>query len=337
MHVPFFPIEHYWWLYLCFTAFILSILVLDLGVFHRKARAVTFKEAAGWSIIWICLALLVNTLFYFFARWRFHVDPRLLAIPNFNPDAAAAKVALEFFTGFVVEKSLAIDNIFVFVVIFSYFGIPAKYQHRILFYGIIGALIFRAIFIALGAWLIQYDPIVIIFGVFLVFTGIKIFFAPEKELDPGKNPIIKLLSKRLPLSQTLDDQRFITYQDGKALATPLLFTLILVEVSDIIFAVDSVPAIFAITREPMIVFFSNVLAILGLRSLYFLLASVVDKFHLLKYGLGLVLIFVGGKMIFFSDETNGHFPIGMSLAIILTIILSSIILSLLRPARRDVD
>lgn len=337
MHVPFFPIEHYWWLYLLFTGFILSILVLDLGVFHRQARAVTFKEAAGWSIVWICLALLVNTLFYFFARWRFNVDPRLLAIPNFNPEAAASKVALEFFTGFVVEKSLAIDNIFVFVVIFSYFGIPAKYQHRILFYGIIGALIFRAIFIALGAWLIQYDPIVIIFGVFLVFTGIKIFFAPEKEIDPGKNPIIKLLSKRLPLSQTLDDQKFITYKDGKALATPLLFTLILVEVSDIIFAVDSVPAIFAITREPMIVFFSNVLAILGLRSLYFCLASVVDKFHLLKYGLGLVLIFVGGKMIFFSDETNGHFPIGVSLAIILTIILSSIILSLLRPARRDVD
>jgi tellurite resistance protein TerC len=225
----------------------------------------------------------------------------------------------------------------VFVVIFTYFNIPDKYQHRVLFYGILGALIFRCIFIAMGSILIQYYWVVIVFGVFLIVTGIKVLLAPEKPVEPDKNPVLKLLKKFLPVSPHLDGQKFFTHHNGVRMATPLLVALILVEISDIVFAVDSVPAIFAITKEPLIVFTSNIFAILGLRAMFFLLAGVVHKFRFLKYGLGLVLVFVGLKMIWLNHLFGGHFPIGWSLAIISTLIGGSILASFLVPEKHQAN
>ncbi len=212
-------------------------------------------------------------------------DPRLMTIPGFDAEQAARAVGLEFLTGFIVEKSLAVDNIFVFVLIFNYLAIPLAYQHRVLFYGIIGALIFRAIFIAMGSVLLEYHIVVYIFGAFLILTGIKMMFTPDKGIEPDKNPLVRLLRRFFPITPTVEDEKFFLKKDLRWYATPLMVALVLVEFSDIIFAVDSVPAIFAITKEPLIVFTSNVFAILGLRALYFLLANIVNRFHLLKFGL----------------------------------------------------
>ncbi|MDX2112087.1 MAG: TerC family protein [Verrucomicrobiota bacterium] len=330
-----FPFADYWTFYLGFTAFVLIILALDLGVFHRDAHVVTFKEAMGWSIAWVVLALLFNLGFYFYAEHKFSSDARLLAIPGFLPDAAARQVALEFLTGYVVEKSLAVDNIFVFVVVFSFFAIPAKYQHRVLFFGIIGALIFRVIFIAVGSVLMAYHWVVILFGVFLLLTGVKILFSPEKPMNPEKNPIIKLLKKVLPITPTIEGQKFLLRRDGKLFATPLFVALVFIELSDIVFAVDSVPAIFAITSEPLIVFTSNIFAILGLRAMFFLLADIVHKFRYLKYGLGFVLIFVGLKMVWLNEAFDGKFPISWSLLIITGIVGVSIAASLMIPVKNS--
>jgi tellurite resistance protein TerC len=265
-----------------------------------------------------------------------------------TPAAAAQAVALQFLTGFVVEQSLSVDNMFVFVVIFGFFSIPPALQHRILFYGILGALAFRAVFIAIGAALIQYKAVVIVFGAFLVFTGIKIIFAPEREKDPEHNPILKLLRRFVPLTPKFHDQKFFVREMApdphgtgkKALrwvGTPLFVALAMIEVSDIVFAVDSVPAIFAVTKEPFIVFTSNVFAILGLRSLYFLLAGAHDKFHMLKYGLGIVLVFVGIKMTlpesWYPSSWEGHFPMGWSLAFIVGVIGGSMVLSVIFPKK----
>lgn len=329
-NVYLFPFTDYWWLYAGFTVFVLAMLALDLGVFHRNAHEVTFKESATWSVVWVSLALIFNLLFYLYADWKFAQDPRLLAVPGFEPAAAAKNVGLEFLTGFIVEKSLAVDNIFVFVVVFTFFAIPAKYQHRVLFFGIIGALVFRVIFIALGAVLMQYKWVVIVFGVFLILTGIKILLAGDKPMEPEKNPVIKLLRKFLRVTPHIEGQKFLIRKDGVLFATPLLVALLFIEVSDIIFAVDSVPAIFAITKEPLIVFTSNVFAILGLRAMYFMLAGVVHKFVYLKYGLGLVLVFVGLKMVWLNEAFGGKFPITWSLAIIAGIIGAAIAASLLR-------
>ncbi len=328
-----FPFTDYWGVYVGFTLFVLLVLALDLGVFHREAHEVTFKEAAIWSVIWITLALLFNLAFYFYANWKFSTQPEYAAIPGFIPEAAAQQSALEFLTGYIIEKSLSVDNIFVFVVVFTFFAIPAKYQHRILFYGILGALIFRIIFISLGSILLQYHAVIIIFGVLLILTGIKILFSPEKEINPDKNPVIKLLKKIFPVTPNIEGQKFFLRKEGVLYATPLLICLVFVELTDIIFAIDSVPAIFAITNEPLIVFTSNIFAILGLRALYFLLAGVVNKFKYLKYGLGLVLVFVGLKMAWLNEAFGGKFPIVWSLGIIAGIISLSIIISLI--ATRD--
>jgi len=325
-----FPFVEYWWLYAGFTLFVLAMLALDLGVFHRQAHEVKFKESAIWSAVWVSLALVFNVLLYLYADWKFAQDARLLAVAGFEPAAAAKQVGLEFLTGFIVEKSLAVDNIFVFVVVFTFFGIPAKYQHRVLFFGIIGALVFRIIFIALGAVLMQYHWVVVMFGVFLILTGIKILFASDKPMDPEKNPVIKLLRKFLRITPQIEGQRFFIRKEGLLYATPLFVALVFLEVSDIIFAVDSVPAIFAITKEPLLVFTSNVFAILGLRAMYFMLAGVVHKFVYLKYGLGLVLVFVGLKMVWLNEAFGGKFPITWSLGIIAAIIGTSIAASLLR-------
>ena len=332
-NVILFPFSEYWLFYVGFSTFVLLMLALDLGVFHREAHEVTFKESLTWSIVWISLALIFNFLFFKYAGWKFENDARLLAIPGFNAEASAKQVGLEFLTGFIVEKSLAVDNIFVFVVVFTFFAIPLKYQHRVLFFGILGALIFRIIFIALGSILLQYGWIVIIFGIFLILTGLKIIFAPEKPIDPEKNPVIKLFKKFFPVTPKIEGQKFFIRKEGVLYATPLMIALLFIEVSDIIFAVDSVPAIFAITKEPLIVFTSNVFAILGLRAMYFMLAGVIHKFRYLKYGLGIVLVFVGLKMSWLNEAFGGKFPITWSLLIIVVIIGSSILVSLLKKEK----
>ncbi len=324
-----FPFAQYWGFYLGFTGLVLVLLLLDLGFFHREAHEVSFKEASIWTVVWISLALLFGVGLYGYALWDLPGETRLTAIPGFQADAAAWQVFLEYLTGLVVEKSLAVDNIFIFVVVFNFFAIPPRYQHRVLFYGILGALVFRALFIAAGSVLMQYHIVVIVFGAFLILTGIKILFAPEKPIDPDKNPLIRLLKRFLPVTPTIEGQRFFLRREGRLFATPLFIALAFIEISDIIFAVDSVPAIFAITKEPLIVYTSNVFAILGLRAMYFLLAGVVHRFRMLKYGLGLILVFVGLKMVWLNELYGGKFPISWSLGIIAALLFGSIALSLL--------
>jgi tellurite resistance protein TerC len=314
-----FAFATYWPFYAGFTLFVLALLALDLGVFHRTAHVVSFREALTWSIVWVALALAFNYGFY------------LYAVAEHGPEHGA-RLGLEFLTGYVVEKSLAVDNIFVFVMVFSYFAIPAQYQHRVLFYGIIGALIFRAVFIALGSVLMQYAWVVFLFGGFLILTGVKLLFAPDQQVDPDKNPVMRLFRRLVPVTPGLHGQSFLVRLDGRWHATPLLVALVFLELSDIIFAVDSVPAIFALTSEPLIVFTSNVFAILGLRAMYFLLAGAVDRFHLLKYALALILIFVGLKMVWLNDLFGGKFPIEWSLGIIAALLAGAVAASLWRPA-----
>ena len=334
MTMDLFPFMEYWWFYAGFTAFVLFLLAVDLGIFHREAHDVSFREAGIWSAVWVTLALAFNYLFYQYTLWKFPQDPRLGLVPGFNPQAAAQQTALEFLTGYIVEKSLSVDNIFVFVVVFGYFAIPTKYQHRVLFYGILGALVCRALFIAMGAMLMQYHWVILLFGGFLILTGLKMIFAPEKELKPDRNPLIRLFRRFVPVTQELHGQRFFVRRNGVLHATPLFITLLFIELTDIVFAVDSVPAIFALTREPLLVFTSNVFAILGLRAMYFMLAGAVEKFHLLKYGLAVVLIFVGLKMVWLNDWYNGKFPITLSLGIISAVIAVSVMLSLWLPKGR---
>jgi len=313
-----FPFAEYWWFYAGFTAFILLLLALDLGVFHRHAHAVSFRESVTWSVVWVATALAFNYSFY------------LYTAGTFGPDIGG-QLAFEFLTGYIVEKSLAIDNIFVFVLVFAYFGIPAMYQHRVLFYGIIGALIFRAVFIAIGAALMQYHAIVLVFGAFLLLTGVKMLWTPERKIEPDKNALVRIFRRLVPVSPHLHGPRFLVRLDGRWHATPLLVALLFLEMSDIIFAVDSVPAIFAISREPLVVFTSNVFAILGLRAMYFMLAGAIERFHLLKYGLAFILIFVGLKMVWLNDLFGGKFPIGLSLMIIGVLLAGSIVASLAWP------
>ncbi|HRE05720.1 MAG TPA: TerC family protein [Opitutaceae bacterium] len=330
-----FPFADYWWFYALFTLGVLALLALDLGVFHRDAHEVKYKEALTWSIIWISLALIFCFGLWKYAHWKLPQDPRLLAEGMTAAQAAqlADQTALEFLTGFVIEKSLSVDNIFVFVVVFSYFAIPPKYQHRILFYGILGALVFRIIFISIGAALMQWHWVIWVFGGFLILTGFKILFAPEKPIEPDRNPIIRLLRRLLPVTPAIEGDKFFIRRNGVLHATPLLVSLVFIELSDIVFAVDSVPAIFAITREPLIVFTSNVFAILGLRALFFLLAGVMHKFWALKYGLGIILVFVGLKMVWLNDYFGGKFPVTWSLGIIGAILAISVAFSLAIPKR----
>lgn len=325
-----FPFADYWWFYALFTLGVLGLLALDLGVFHREAHEVKVQEALTWSVVWISLALLFCWGFWQYAQWKLPQDPRLLAagITAAQAAALADRVGLEFLAGFVIEKSLSVDNIFVFVVVFSFFAIPSKYQHRVLFYGIIGALLFRIVFIALGSVLLQWQWVIWFFGAFLILTGIKIILSPAKPLDPERNPIIHLLRRLLPVTPQLQGERFLVRQGGILHATPLLVSLVFIEITDIVFAVDSVPAIFAITSEPLVVFTSNVFAILGLRALFFLLAGAMHRFRYLKYGLGLILVFVGLKMAWLNDAFGGKFPITWSLGIIGAILATTMAASL---------
>jgi len=290
-----------------FNVFVLIMLALDLGVFHKKAHDVSIKEAVTWSAIWIFLALVFNIIIYF----------------NFGQQKA-----FEFLTGYLIEKSLSVDNIFVFVLVFGYFQIPGKYQHKVLFWGIIGALVMRIIFIVAGVSLIQqFHWTIYIFGAFLVFTGIKMITQKDKKMEPEKNPVIKLARKIFNVTDTLQDDKFFIKSDGKKFVTPLFLVLILIEVTDLIFAVDSIPAILAITQDRFIVYTSNVFAILGLRSLYFALAHIVHRFVYLSYGLAVILMFVGLKMIAVDFY---KIPVFISLIIIALILSTSILLSLLK-------
>ncbi len=317
-----FPFAEYWMFYAGFLVFVLAMLALDLGVFNRKEHVVSFKEATVWSVIWVALALVFAGGFYWYTLSKFGA-------------AVAQTSTLEFLTGYVLEYSLSVDNIFIFVLVFSYFGIPAKYKHRVLFYGILGALVFRAIFIALGSALMQFHWIIYLFGGFLIITGIKMMFSSSEEIEPEKNLLIRIFRRFMPVTNKIDGKSFFLKISGRWHATPLFIALLFLEATDIIFAVDSVPAIFAVTSEPFIVFTSNIFAILGLRSLYFMLAGVIDKFYLLKYGLAVVLVFVGLKMVWLNDLFGGKFPISYSLAFIVTVISLSITLSLLFPRSRQ--
>ena len=301
------------WFWIGFNAFVLAMLALDLGVFHRKAHVVRPKEAMAWVGVWVALAMLFAAGLWFFKD---------------------AHHALTFVTGYVIEESLSVDNIFVIVLIFSYFRVPEKYQHRVLFWGIVGALLMRGLFIGLGALLLaRFHWIIYIFGGMLIITGIRMALKADDEFEGEQNPIVRLAKRLLPFSHEYDGQKFFTLENGKRVATPLLLVLVLVEFTDLIFAVDSIPAIFAVTQDPFLVYTSNIFAILGLRSMYFLLANVVYKFHLLKYGLAVILTFVGVKMV------SAHWwtiPIYASLAVIVGVLAISIGASLRWPASAPV-
>lgn len=284
-----------------FTLLILALLALDLGVFHRKAHAVGVREALGWTAFWIVLALLFNGWLW----W-----------------SRGAAAGTEFLAGYLIEKSLSVDNIFVFLTLFGYFNVPAPYQHRVLFWGVLGALVMRGAMIAAGAALLErFDWIIYVFGAFLVVTGIHMARKSDEGMDPERNPVVRLARRLLPVSQAYDGQRFFSRVDGARVATPLLLVVLAVEATDVVFAVDSIPAIFAVTKDPFIVWTSNVFAILGLRSLYFALAGVMDRFIYLKYGLAAVLVFVGAKM---CASGAYHMPAWASLAVIAALLAGAI-------------
>lgn len=316
------------WIWAAFMAFVLGMLALDLGVFHRKVHVVSLKESLIWTGVWIALALVFNGVI--FAAWDI-IQP--------NSQYSPTEAGTAFLAGYLIEKALSVDNIFVFLMVFAYFQVPSQLQHRVLFYGIIGALVFRAIFIALGAAVLEkYHFMVIVFGIFLIFTGIKMVVAHGKQVDPDKNPVIKFIKKIWPVTPDFHGQKFFTVINGTRMMTPLFVTLVFIELTDIIFAVDSIPAIFAITRDPFIVFTSNVFAILGLRSLYFALSGLMDKFHYLAYGLSAILVFVGLKMTYSYWNWYGKFPVGLSLGIIATVLTMSVVASLIWPPKhKDIE
>lgn len=299
------------YLWIGFTLFIIFMLGLDLGVFNKKTHVISIKEAVSWSLVWIALALLFNAgIFYY----------------------SGSQKAFEFLTGYVIEKSLSIDNIFVFVLIFSYFKVPSEYQHKVLFWGVFGALVLRAIFIFAGVALIeQFHWIIYIFGIFLIVTGIKMITDKDKKFDPENNPVMKFARKKMNIVNEYHGSSFFIRNGGKLFATPLFLVLLFIETTDVIFAVDSIPAILAVSNDTFIIFTSNVFAILGLRALYFALAGIIEKFKYLSYGLAVVLVFVGIKMLI-----SGYFkiPILISLGVILSVILVSILLSYFKSQNR---
>jgi TerC family integral membrane protein len=295
-----------------FFALILGMLALDLGVFNRREHRIGLREAFFWSVVWTIVALVFNLWIYY----RF-----------------GSRIGLEFLTGYIIERSLSFDNIFVFIVIFNYFAVPAEHQHRVLFWGILGALISRGVFIAMGtALLTRFEWLIFVFGGFLVYTGIKILIEKETEVHPEKNPVLKLFQRFVPLTGRYHGKRFFVRDAGRLKATPLMLVLVVVEATDVVFAVDSIPAVFGVTRNAFIVFTSNIFAILGLRALYFLLAGLMHKFQYLSYGLGLVLIFVGAKMLLHDWF---EIPIEVSLGIVLGLLTAAIVISLLRPVESE--
>ena len=329
-----FPFATYWWLYLAFVGVVAVLLVLDLGVFNKKPHVISNREALVWTVVWILCALAFGAGLYGHILYSGNEHTAWLSLPGFSPEQTAKRIFLEYLTGYVIEKALSVDNLFVFVVVFQFFRIPMALQHRVLFYGIIGAIVFRAIFIAIGAALIQYHFVQILFGIFLIWTGFKLFFSEDDGVDPEHHWLLKWLKRHLPLKLQLEGPHFAVREGGKLFFTPLFLALIFLETTDIVFAVDSVPAIFGVTNEPFIVFTSNIFAILGLRSLYFLLANMMDQFHYLKYGLALVLCFVGVKMLGVSKHLGFEINTIGSLAFILCTLAVSVAASLLHKRAR---
>ncbi len=308
------------WPWVGFNVLVLVLLAIDLGVFNRTAHIVSVKEAGRWSAITVGLAL----------AFAGSIAAGVLPVEGI----AGRQDALEFITGYLIELALSVDNIFVFVLIFSYFKVPPKYQHRVLFWGVLGALIMRGTMIAAGAYLIErFHWIIYVFGAFLVITGIRMMRQKEEDIEPESNPAIKLVRRFIPITHHYDGQKFFTEENiggrVRRAATPLFVVLVLVETTDLIFALDSIPAIFAVTREPYLVYTSNVFAILALRSMYFVLAGVIDKFHYLKLGLSMVLIFIGAKMLLTAAHI--HIPIGLSLGVVGLVLGSSVAASLIWP------
>jgi tellurite resistance protein TerC len=298
------------WIWVAFNLFVLTMLALDLGVFHRRSHEIRIKEAIVWSGVWIALASLFNLGLYY---WR-------------GPDAA-----LEFLAGYLIEKSLSVDNIFVFLLIFSYFRVQPQYQHKVLFWGIVGALVLRAIFIAAGITLIQqFSWVIYVFGAFLVLTGVKMAMEKDKQIHPEKNPALKLFRRVMPVTNDYHEGRFFIKEAGRYVATPLFIVLIVVETTDVFFAVDSIPAVLAITVDPFIVYTSNVFAILGLRALYFAMAGVMRLFHYLHYGLSAILVFVGAKMLLVDVY---KIPVGMALGVVAGILLTATLASIVFPRK----
>lgn len=303
------------WLWTGFHIFVFAMLILDIGVFNRKAHEISIKEALLWSILWIGLAVVFNIGIWYYST------PQL---------------AFEFATGYVIEKSLSVDNLFVFLALFNYFKVPAKYQHKVLFWGIVGALLLRAIFIIGGVALItKFHFIIYIFGVFLVYTGFKLFRNKDEQIEPEKNPLLKFVRKYIPLTHEYHQDKFFIKRLGHTIATPLFVVLLLIESTDVIFAVDSIPAVLAVSKDPFIVYTSNIFAILGLRTLYFALAGIVHIFHYLNAGMAIILMFIGVKMLI-SDMYK--IPIEIALGIVIAILIGSVVLSLMKPrAKTDIE
>jgi tellurite resistance protein TerC len=325
------------WLWAVFGALILIMLVLDLGVFNRKAHKVTYKESAIWSCVWISLALaFASVLFWHLGK----------------------QAGTEFLAGYLIELSLSVDNLFVFLLIFSYFKVRSRYQHRVLYWGVMGAMVMRITMILLGTALInKFEWVIYIFGAFLVLTGVRMFSQEEKEIQPEDNPVVKLVTRYVPIVRQYEEEKFFTVVNGRRTGTLLLLVLVIVEVTDLVFAVDSIPAIFGVTRDTFIIYTSNVFAIMGLRSLYFLLAGVVEKFHYLKLGLAIVLTFIGVKMLLpllsaglayaldhmgagtLADYARhgNHIPIGIALGIVAAVLVGSVVASLIWPKKTETE
>jgi tellurite resistance protein TerC len=336
--------EHSIWLWVGFGTLILIMLSLDLGLFNRKSHTVTYRESVIWSSVWVSLALMFGGVVF----WHL-----------------GKQKGVEFLTGYLIELSLSVDNLFVFLLVFSYFKVPSKYQHRVLFWGVMGALVMRIVMIFIGAQLIErFHWLIFVFGAFLVYTGVKMFSSEETEVNPEDTPIVRLVTRFVPITRHYEEDKFFTIENGRRVGTLLFLVLLIVEVTDLVFAVDSIPAIFGIFRrpedvDPFIVYTSNVFAIMGLRSLYFLLAGVVEKFHYLKLGLAVVLTFIGVKMLLplismgaaYALDAMGasalaekarhadHIPIGYALGFVATVLAGSVLASLIWPKRaeRDID
>ena len=311
-----------WIFWVLFNVFVLAMLALDLGVFHRRKRVVEFREAIGWTMVWIALAGAFAVLIYYFGHTLTGGHTR----PN-------SELSLEFVTGYLIEQSLSVDNLFVFLVIFRYFAVPRRLQHQVLFWGVVGALVMRGLFIVVGIKLLNaFAWVIYIFGAILIYSGIKLLRQQNVEIDPGSNIVLRWFRRLFRVTEDYDGDKFFVMRKGIRCATPLAVVLVMVETTDLLFATDSIPAVFAITREPFIVYTSNVFAILGLRSLYFALAGMIEVFHLLHYGLSVILIFIGVKML---ASHYVHVPIGVALGVVAGVLLVSVILSLMIPKKSE--
>lgn len=307
-----------WIFWIAFNVFVLAMLALDLGVFHRDKRAVEFREALGWTATWIVLAGCFAVLIYFFG----HTMVGRYVKPN-------SQLSLEFIAGYLIEEALSVDNLFVFLLIFRYFRVPRAYQHEVLFWGVLGALVMRAVFIAAGVTLLnRFHWVIFLFGGILIYSGIKLFGQQDESIHPEKNPLLRLFRKFFPVTEDYEGVKFFVRRGAVRYATPLAVVLLVVETTDLLFATDSIPAVLAVTREPFIVYTSNIFAILGLRSLYFVLAGMIEVFHLLHYGLAVILIFIGVKMLM---SNYVQIPIGVALGVVAGVLLLSVVLSLLFP------